>query len=128
MKSIFSPRSVARRIARRLALAGVIGACAVASISMASAQDTAGTVFGKAPLGYSVAVRSDATGAGRTVRVDASGRYSAHALPTGTYTVTLKQSEQAVAKHLNVPVIAGRGVEVDFNCSEIKCNEVANTQ
>ncbi|NYE27637.1 Zn-dependent alcohol dehydrogenase [Rhodanobacter sp. K2T2] len=125
MNPVFSPRFTVRRIARRLALAGVIGACTVASISTASAQDTAGAVFGKAPLGYSVAVRSDATGAGRTVKVDASGRYSAHALPTGTYTVTLKQSGQDVAKHLNVPVIAGRGVEVDFNCSEIKCDEVA---
>jgi len=85
-------------------------------------------VFGKAPAGYSIAVRSDATGAGRTVKVDSTGRYSARELPRGTYTVTLKQSDQAVAKHLNVPVIAGRGIEVDFNCSEIKCDEVANAQ
>ncbi|MBB6243329.1 carboxypeptidase-like regulatory domain-containing protein [Rhodanobacter sp. MP1X3] len=128
MNNILSPRSVLRRIARGLALAGVIGAFALAGISTASAQATAGAVFGKAPVGYSIAVRSDSTGAGRTVKVDSSGRYSARELPTGTYTVTLKQSDQAVAKHLNVPVIAGRGVEVDFNCSEIKCNEVANTQ
>ena len=126
MNNILSPRSVLHRIARGLALIGVVGTLAVAGISTASAQSTAGTVFGKAPAGYSIAVRSDATGAGRTVKVDSSGRYSAHALPTGAYTVTLKQSDQAVAKHLNVPVIADRGVEVDFNCGEIKCNEVAN--
>ncbi|HWX67843.1 MAG TPA: carboxypeptidase-like regulatory domain-containing protein [Rhodanobacter sp.] len=128
MNNILSPRSVSRRIARGLALAGVMGAFAVAGISTASAQATAGTVFGKAPAGYSVAVRSDTTGAGRTVTVDPTGRYSASQLPPGTYTVTLKQSDQDVAKHPNVTVTASRGVEVDFNCGEIKCNEAANTK
>jgi hypothetical protein len=128
MNNILSPRSVSRRIARSLALAGVIGAFAVAGMSTASAQATAGTVFGKAPAGYSIAVRSDTTGAGRTVTVDPTGRYAAPQLPAGTYTVTLKQSDQDVAKHLNVPVTASRGVEVDFNCGEIKCNEAANAK
>ena len=126
MNNILSPRSVLRCIARGLALAGVIGAFAVAGISTASAQATAGSVFGRAPVGYSIAARSNGTGAGRTVKVDSTGRYSALELQPGIYTVTLKQSDQAVAKHLNVPVIADRGVEVDFNCGEIKCNEVAN--
>lgn len=128
MNNIPSPRSVSRRIARGLALAGVMGAFAVAGISTASAQATAGTVFGKAPAGYSIAVRSDTTGAGRTVTVDSAGRYAASHLPQGTYTVTLKQSDQDVVKHLNVPVTAGRGVEVDFNCGEIKCNEAASAK
>ena len=128
MNNILSPRSVSRRIARGLALAGAMGAFAVAGISTASAQATAGTVFGKAPAGYSIAVRSDTTGAGRTVTVDSAGRYAASHLPQGTYTVTLKQSDQDVVKHLNVPVTAGRGVEVDFNCGEIKCNEAASAK
>lgn len=127
MNNILSLRFVSRRIARGLALASVIGAFAVAGISTVSAQATSGEVFGKAPAGYSVAVRSDMIGVGRTVKVDSTGRYFAHALPLGTYTVTLKKSDQDVAKHLNVSVIVGRGVEVDFNCSEIKCNEAANT-
>ena len=128
MNNILSPLPALRRITRGLALAGIVAAFAVTGISTASAQATAGVVFGKAPVGYSVAVRSDATGAGRTVKVDSTGRYSARELPRGNYTVTLQQSEQDVAKHLNVPVIAGRGVEVDFNCSEIKCNDVAATK
>ncbi|MBB6246251.1 carboxypeptidase-like regulatory domain-containing protein [Rhodanobacter sp. A1T4] len=128
MNNILSPRSVSRRIARVLALVGVIGAFAVAGISTASAQATAGSVFGRAPVGYSIAARSNGTGAGRTVKVDSTGRYSALELQPGIYTVTLKQNDQDVAKHLNVPVTVGRGVEVDFNCSEIKCNEVANTK
>ena len=128
MNKIPSFRSASHRIARGLALAGVVGACAVAGISTASAQATAGKVFGKAPAGYSVAVHSDATGIGRTVKADAAGRYSAAQLQPGKYTVTLKQGNQAVAKHLNVPVTVGRGIEVDFNCGEIKCNEPIATQ
>ncbi|MEW9572589.1 carboxypeptidase-like regulatory domain-containing protein [Rhodanobacter sp. Si-c] len=128
MNTIFPIRSFSRRIARGLAVAGVMGAFAVAGISTASAQATAGSIFGKAPAGYSVSVRSDLTGVGRTVTVDSKGRYFAHELPNGTYTVTLKQSGEAIAKHLNVPVTVGRGVEVDFQCGEIKCDEVANAK
>lgn len=128
MNNMLSPRSVSRRIARGLALAGVIGAFAMAGISTASAQATSGAVFGKAPAGYSIAVHSETTGAGRTVKVDSAGRYSASHLPPGTYTVTLKQGDQDVAKHLNVPVTVAGGVEVDFNCSEIKCNEATNAK
>ncbi len=127
MSNNFSIRSVLRRIAHSLAAGSVVGAFALAGISTASAQETAGSVFGKAPAGYSISARSEVTGVGRTVKVDSTGRYFARALPPGTYTVTLKQNGQDIAKHLNVPVIVGRGIEVDFNCSEIKCNEVANT-
>ena len=58
MNNILSFRSALHRIARGLALAGVVGACAVAGISTASAQATAGKVFGKAPAGYSITVHT----------------------------------------------------------------------
>ncbi|KQX99232.1 Oar protein [Rhodanobacter sp. Root480] len=128
MNNILSFRSALHRIARGLALAGVVGACAVAGISTASAQATAGKVFGKAPAGYSITVHSDTTGIGRTVKADADGRYSAAQLQPGRYTVTLKQDDQPVAKHLNVPVTVGRGIEVDFKCGEIKCDEPVATK
>jgi len=128
MNNILSFRSALHRVARGLALAGVIGACAVTGISTASAQATAGKVFGKAPAGYSITVHSDATGIGRTVKVDAAGRYSAAQLQPGRYTVTLKQGDQAVAKQLNVPVTVNRGIEVDFKCGEIKCDEAVATK
>jgi hypothetical protein len=128
MNNILSFRSALHRIARGLALAGVVGACAVAGISTASAQATVGKVFGEAPAGYSITVHSDTTGIGRTVKADADGRYSAAQLQPGRYTVTLKQDGQAVAKHLNVPVTVGRGIEVDFKCGEIKCDEPVATK
>jgi hypothetical protein len=122
MNNIFSIRSVSRR----LLLAGIAGAFVLAGVSTASAQATAGGVFGKAPAGYAVSVRSVSTGAGRTVHVDASGRYFAGELPIGVYTVTLKNNDQPIAKHLNVPVSVGRNAEVDFDCSKLKCGEVAS--
>ncbi|GAA0262447.1 carboxypeptidase-like regulatory domain-containing protein [Rhodanobacter caeni] len=128
MNTILSFRFALHRVARGLALAGVVGACAVAGTSTASAQATAGKVFGKAPAGYSITVHSDATGIGRTVKADAEGRYSAAQLQPGIYTVTLKQDDQPVAKHLNVPVTVGRGIEVDFKCGEIKCNQAVATK
>jgi hypothetical protein len=125
MNSIFSMNPVSRRLGRSLLLAGIAGAFAVAGISTASAQATTGSVFGKAPAGYAVSVRSASTGAGRTVHVDSSGRYSARELPNGVYTVTLQDRDQPVAKHPDVQVIVGRGVEVDFDCNKIKCGEIA---
>ena len=128
MNRIFSKNPVAHRLGRNLLLAGVAGAIALAGVSTASAQSTTGSVFGKAPAGYAVSVRSATTGTGRTVHVDAKGRYSAPALPNGVYTVTLKDKDRAVAKRPNVSVIVGRGIEVDFDCSKIKCGEVADAK
>jgi hypothetical protein len=114
------------RHGRSLLLAGVVAAFALAAAGTASAQSTAGKVFGKAPIGASVAARSDSTGAQREVKVDSVGRYSIHALPVGVYTVTLKENGQPVMKHIKVPVIVGRGSEVDFNCMPGKCSETAS--
>lgn len=121
MNTIFPVRFASARLLGGLVLAGAVGAFAVAGISTAHAQSTSGSIFGKAPAGYSVSARSTATGGGRTVAVDSAGRYAAVALPSGNYTVTLKQDGHPVAKHLNVEVTVGRGIEVDFDCSQIKC-------
>jgi hypothetical protein len=128
MNNISSMRSFPQRLARGLVVAGVMGALAVGGLSTASAQSTSGSIFGKAPAGDSITVHSDTTGAGRTVKVDTTGRYRAPGLPTGTYTVTLKQDGTAIAKHIKVPVIVSRGSEVDFNCDEIKCGKSADAK
>ena len=65
MNSIFSKNPVSRRLGQSLMLAGIAGVFALAGVSTASAQATTGSVFGKAPAGYTVSVRSAATGAGR---------------------------------------------------------------
>ena len=122
MNKIFSIRSASRHLLSGLVLAGVVGAFTVAGMSTANAQATSGSIFGKAPAGYTVSARSTATGGGRTVVVDSAGRYAANALPSGTYTVTLKQIGHPVAEHPHVEVIVGRGVEVKFDCRVIKCD------
>lgn len=128
MNNALSIRPLLRRLARGLASAGVIGAFTVAGIATASAQSTSGAVMGRAPVGSSITVHNDNNGMGRTVTVHADGHYLASNLPLGTYTVTLKQNGQAIAKHLHVPVIVGRSAQVDFSCKEIKCDDVANAQ
>ena len=97
MNRIFSINPLSRRRGWSLALAAVVGMCALAGSAVVSAQSTAGMVFGKAPVGYAISVRSTTTGAGRTVHVDSRGRYSIPSLPVGVYTVTLKQADQAIA-------------------------------
>lgn len=126
MNRIFSINPPSRRRGWSLALAAAVGMFALAGSTAASAQSTSGSVFGKAPTGYAVAARSATTGAGRTVHVDSHGRYFIRELPVGVYTVTLKEADKAIAKHLNVSVVVGRGSEVDFDCSKLNCSEVAS--
>jgi hypothetical protein len=120
-------RSLSHRLARGLVLAGALGTFAMAGISTVSAQTTAGSIFGNAPAGDTITVHSD-TGAGRTVKVDPTGRYKALGMPMGNYTVTLKRGGKAIAEHINVQVVASRGSEVDFNCGATKCGKMTNTQ
>ena len=118
MKTIHSIHtgSVRRALsARSFALAVALAVCGLAGSSAVYAQATAGEVFGKAPAGDTVTAKSTTNGTQREVQVDAKGRYSIRALPIGVYTVTLSENGQPVAKHLNVPVVVGRGILVNFD-------------
>lgn len=119
------PSSRTNRFVRNAVLAAVIGLFGLAGSAAVHAQATAGDVFGKAPTGDTVFAKSATNGTQREVTVDAKGRYSIRSLPVGVYTVTLKANGQAVAKHLNVPVVVGRGIKVDFDCAQGQCGNVA---
>lgn len=125
MKRAFSTHSSSRR-GLNLTLAALVGACALAGSATVCAQDTAGTVFGKAPAGDSVTARNTATSTERTVQVHEDGRYSIRALPAGVYSVTLSENGQPVVKHPKVPVNVGRGIKVDFDCTQGACAETAS--
>ncbi|UGB39654.1 carboxypeptidase-like regulatory domain-containing protein [Frateuria soli] len=99
---------------RSFAMAAAVAVFGMAG-SAAHAQATAGEVFGNAPAGSSILAKSTTTGTQREVKVDEKGRYAIRALPIGVYTVTLSENGQPVAKHLNVPVVVGRGIKVDFD-------------
>ena len=109
---------------RSLAMIALIGACAAGSAAV-YAQATAGKIFGKAPAGDTVSVQSTTTGLQRQDQADAKGRYSIEPLPAGVYTVTLEENGHPVAKHLNVPVVVGRGIKVDFDCAQGDCAKAA---
>jgi hypothetical protein len=111
---------------RSLAMAAVIGMCGAAGSAAVYAQATAGNVFGKAPAGDTISAQSTTTGLQRQVQADAKGRYSIGPLPVGIYTVTLEENGRPVVKHVNVPVIVGRGMKVDFDCDQGQCAQLAS--
>lgn len=125
---IFSIYPFLRRQHWNLALAAVIGVFGMAGPAPVNAQATAGNVFGKAPVGYTVSAHGMSSGTQREVRVDAKGRYFIRSLPAGIYMVTLKENGHAVLEHPNVPVMVGRGVNVDLQCAPSQCSEVADKQ
>ncbi|AGG88909.1 carboxypeptidase-like regulatory domain-containing protein [Rhodanobacter denitrificans] len=111
---------------RSLAMATVIGMCGAAGSASVYAQATAGNVFGKAPAGDTITAHNTATGVQRQAQVDAKGRYRIGPLPVGVYTVTLEEDGRPVVKHVNVPVVVGRGIKVDFDCAQGQCAEPAS--
>ncbi|MCX7512169.1 carboxypeptidase-like regulatory domain-containing protein [Frateuria sp. STR12] len=100
---------------RAFVMAAAVAAFGMAGSTAVYAQATAGKVFGNAPAGSSVVAKSTTNGTRREVQVDEKGRYAIRQLPVGVYTVTLSENGQPVAKHVNVPVIVGRGIKVDFD-------------
>lgn len=125
MNTNSSVNSSSRR--RSLVLAVIVGMCGIAASGAVLAQATAGTVFGKAPTGDSVSAMSTTSGFQREVHVGSDGRYALRALPVGVYTVTLTENGKPVLKHPNVPVPAGGGIKVDFDCSQ-NCANTASKQ
>ncbi|NMW24024.1 carboxypeptidase regulatory-like domain-containing protein [Rhodanobacter denitrificans] len=107
-------------------MAAVIGLCGAAGSASVYAQATAGNVFGKAPAGDTITAQSTTSGVQRQVQADAKGRYSISQLPVGVYTVTLEEDGRPVVKHVNVPVVVGRGIKVDFDCAQGQCAELAS--
>jgi len=101
-------------------MTAVVGACMAGSAAVC-AQATAGNIFGKAPAGSTISAQSTTSGLLRRDQSDTKGRYDIGPLPVGNYTVTLEENGRPVLKHLNVPVIAGRGIKVDFDCAQGDC-------
>jgi hypothetical protein len=87
-------------------------AATVSTGAMAQSNAT-GNIFGQAKAGEVVVIENTGTGLKRTITPDASGRFQALSLPTGTYKVTLQRGD-AVVSSRNVEVLIGQGTEVPF--------------
>jgi hypothetical protein len=100
---------------RRSAIAVAVGLSVVSGASFAQ-SNTTGNIYGQIQTvaGASVVVENTATGFKRVLTPDASGRFVASALPTGTYKVTLMRDGKAVSTQDNIEVTIGQGREVAF--------------
>jgi hypothetical protein len=108
-----------RNALRSLAVATVAGLCAASGLA-AHAQSTAANVFGWGPAGGTVKVRSS-TGLERHATINDKGHYIVHALPLGTYTVSLEREGKSVDTRSNIGLAVGRNAEIDFACPNDRC-------
>lgn len=121
MNKFSSVLTTSRRTGWSLALAAMLGVFGAAGSATVHAQATAGSLFGKAPAGSVISIHNMTSGNKREIHVDGTGRYAFRALPVGIYSVTLEENGQATVQHPKVPVVVGRGIEVDFPCAQAQC-------
>ena len=103
------------RALRRSALTVALGVCFASGVAHAQ-SNAAGSIFGSTgEPGTVVVIQNVDTGLTRQITADANGRYSATALPTGEYTVSLQRDGQVLATKEDVQVTLGGGREVSFS-------------
>ncbi|MBP3984347.1 TonB-dependent receptor [Pseudoxanthomonas helianthi] len=104
------------RLLRTSALATALYLAVAAGVH---AQSTTGSISGSVAdaAGKTVLIEND-SGFRREVAVDANGRYAVGNLPLGTYKVTVKQGEAAVATRENIGIIVGKSTDVSFGGGE----------
>jgi hypothetical protein len=97
------------------ATAILIGLASAASIPAWAQSNATATIFGevKTPAGAAVVLENLATGAQRTLKPDASGRYVANSMPPGRYAVRVVRSG-AVESSQEIEAVVGSGTEANF--------------
>ena len=116
-----STRNLRHNLARS-ALALAIGTAAITGAPAVFAQSTTGSIYGAAPAGSTVVIKSK-SGFTRTVTVGDSGRYNINSLPVGEYVVTAKDGDETVGTR-SVPVLVGAGSDASFVDSTMEMVEV----
>ena len=103
-------RSSSRALSRS-AIAIAVG-LVVASASV-YAQQTTGSITGRATKGDQITVANKSIGLSRQLSVDSSGAYSVGALPAGEYVITVKRADGGTTTR-TVNVAPGQGSTADF--------------
>ncbi|MDO9075019.1 MAG: carboxypeptidase regulatory-like domain-containing protein [Rubrivivax sp.] len=104
------PNKLKSRLLRRSLVATAAGLCLASAVM---AQQTVGSVNGRANKGDVVTVESKEIGVTRQVRLDADGTFQISQLPPGTYTVTRTRANGSTETTL-VSVSAGEGSTASF--------------
>ena len=100
------------RALRRSALTVALGLCFASGVHAQS--NTTGNIVGQAQPGATVLVVNPATGFSREVTVGSDGSFRAGSLPSGRYTVTLRNADGTTSVRNNVGVAVGTGTSVNF--------------
>ncbi|WP_426174971.1 TonB-dependent receptor [Massilia sp. TWR1-2-2] len=108
-------------LVQALSLAFATAALTAAVVQPAMAQSNAsGTIFGKVDTaGATISIKNIDTNLLRKVTPDATGRYTATALPPGRYQVELLQGTSVVATS-EVEVTIGQGAEASFSAAAVQ--------
>lgn len=93
----------------KVAAAVAFALAAAGGSSLAFAQSSEGSLYGKVAPGSAVTLTSTETGTTRTITADSSGNFSASRLPPGKYTVS------SGGKESDVVVTIGGGTQVDLD-------------
>lgn len=117
-----APRKTVSGWGFALAVAVAASLYGTTAFTSVHAQSTTGAIFGQAPAGGTVTVRSS-TGLHRHMTVKGSGHYKLAALPLGIYTATLAKDGKVVDTRPNINLSVGGGAEVDFACPQDQCAE-----
>ncbi|WP_240732378.1 MULTISPECIES: TonB-dependent receptor [Dyella] len=105
-------------------------ALAFSSTGALAQSNITGSIFGQvaAQTGTTVEIKNLDTGLSRTVTVDQSGRYRFSSLPTGRYTVTLKNGDATVSTRDNVELSIAGGTEVSFGGASASAQNAQNLE
>ena len=108
-------KPIIHRALRRSALTVALGLCFASGVHAQS--NTTGNIVGEAQPGATILVVNPSTGFSREITVGADGSYRAGSLPSGTYTVTMRNADGTTSVRNNVGVAVGAGTSVDFTAA-----------
>lgn len=110
-----NPTLIRSRAWRRTVVAAAAGLCLASAVM---AQQSLGSINGRASKGDSVAVEDKSIGVSRQIKLDADGSFQISQLPPGTYTVTRTRAN-GTKETTQVYVTAGEGSTASFGGSQV---------